>query len=232
MAASSASYDESDVMSIYKKTFNTKIPFRLVLDDEFNGWMELFENATNCSKVLVLPSIVGLTSTMCGPNSMVSTRSGEFSNSLNQFLIAVCDPGGGKSNTYGRVIQPVLDAMKRKNQLNIQLENYTSAGIQKHQVDNKGYGFITGDEGHRFVSSINMKQTKGEAEKAFLCKLWGGRGDANVLANGVRGFDKTSMSACLFIQPEPLLKELRQLQGKKYFYIFQCIEYNKLDLDA
>lgn len=95
----------------------------------------------------------------------------------------------------------------------ILLENYTTAGIQKHQIENKGYGIITGDEGHRFVSSVSMKQSKGEAEKALLCKLWGGRGDSNILANGTRGFDKTSMSACIFIQPEPLLHELRNLRG-------------------
>lgn len=46
-------------------------------------------------------------------------------------MLAVCDPGGGKSNTYSRVIDAVLDNMKSEHNLQIQLENYTSAGIQK-----------------------------------------------------------------------------------------------------
>ncbi|XP_045161986.2 uncharacterized protein LOC123526803 [Mercenaria mercenaria] len=211
--ATQMSYDENDVLNLYKKAFNIKIPMHSVIDDDFYEWLTLFEKATNCSKFLVLPSILSLTATLCGPKSDVSTRGGEFSNALNEYLIAVCDPGGGKSNTYSRVVQPVIDHMYRRHMLHIQLENYTSAGIQKHQTDNKGYGIITGDEGHRFMSSITMKQSKGESEKALLCKLWGGRGDANVLANGVRGFDRTSMSACVFIQPEPLLKELVNLKG-------------------
>ena len=188
-----------------------------ILDDTFIEFLDLFERATNCSKLLVLPSLISMTAALCGPNSQVSTRGGEFTNSLNEYLIAVCDPGGGKSNTYSRVVQPVLDHIQQKHRIQIQLENYTTAGIQKHQIDNKGYGLITGDEGHRFLSSIALKQSKGESEKAFLCKLWGGRGDANVLANGIRGFNKTSMSACVFIQPEPLLKELGNLKGKLSF---------------
>ena len=136
-----------------------------------------------------------------------------FSNPLNEYLIAVCDPGGGKSNTFSRVIQPVLDNISQKHGLQIHLQSYTAAGLQKHQIDNKGYGLITGDEGQRFLSSISMKQSKGEAEKALLCQLWGGRGDSNLLANGSRGFDRTSMSTCIFIQPECLLKEITNLRG-------------------
>lgn len=184
-----------------------------VLDETFVRWLDLFEKATNCSKSLVLSSVIALASALCGPNTKVTTRDGSFSNSLNTFLIAVCDPGGGKSNTFDRVIQPVLDNTCKRHGLNLQIESYTTAGIQAHQISNKGYGLITGDEGHRFLSSVNIKQNKGEAEKALLCKLWGGKGDTNALANGVRGFNSTSISAAVFIQPEPLLKELKSLIG-------------------
>ena len=80
-------------------------------------------------------------------------------------MIAVCDPGGGKTNTYDRVIAPVIESITSTGK-NVQLESYTTAGIQKHQIDTKGYGLITGDEGHRFMSSINQKQLKGESERS------------------------------------------------------------------
>lgn len=103
--------------------------------------------------------------------------------------------------------------MCQKHGINIQLETYTNAGIQNHQIQNKGYGLITSDEGHQFISSFNVKQSKGEAEKSLLCKMWGGRGDTNTLVGGDRGFKSTSMSMCLFIQPEPLITELVGLKG-------------------
>ena len=58
-----------------------------------------------------------------------------------------------------------------------------------------------------------MKQSKGEAENALLCQLWGGRGDINLSANGIHGFDRTSMSTCVVIQPACFLKEIDNLRG-------------------
>ena len=34
---------------------------------------------------------------------------GGFRTTLNQYLISVCDPGGGKGNTFYRILQQVLD---------------------------------------------------------------------------------------------------------------------------
>lgn len=87
-------FDESDVLNLYKKSFNIKVPFNAVLDKEFCDWLELFEKATNCSKCLVLSRIISLTAVLCGPKTEVCTRAGEFTNSLNEYLIDICDPGG------------------------------------------------------------------------------------------------------------------------------------------
>ena len=89
----------------------------------------------------------------------------------NHYLIAVCDPGGGKTLTYERVIEPMLKNLYCKQGVKIHLENYTSSGMQKHQIPSKGYGFLSSDEGHRILSSVNMKQMKGEAERAAICRM-------------------------------------------------------------
>ena len=67
--------------------------------------------------------------------------------------------GGGKSCTYGNIITPVVDHVTANFDINVALEQYTMEGIQRHQEDNKGYGLIVGDEGHRLLSAINAKQT-------------------------------------------------------------------------
>lgn len=46
------------------------------------------------------------------------------------------------------------------------------------------------------------------------CKLWSGKGDHTVLAGEERGFDNTSMSMLLLVQPEPLMHELFSLVNR------------------
>ena len=95
---------------------------------------------------------------------------------VHQFLERVPDCGvrfwWRQIQIYSRVVQPVLDHIKQKHCIQIQFENYRTAGIQKHQIDNKGYWLITEDEGHGCLSSISLKRSIEESEKAFPCYLW------------------------------------------------------------
>jgi hypothetical protein len=125
---------------------------------------------------------------------------------MYNFVISV--PGGGKSNTYNRVVEPVLENIAITTGKKISLETYTTAGIHHHQIQAEGYGIITGDEGERFLTTISAKHKNGESERALLNKMWMGKGDFSTLSGGQRGFAKTSMSACIFIQPQILMQEL------------------------
>ena len=80
-------------------------------------------------------------------------------------------------------------------------------------MESGGFGLICSDEGERFLSLVNHKQRQGESERALLCKFWQGKGDSAVLSNGTRGFQKTSMSACILIQPHNFMTELLSIQG-------------------
>jgi hypothetical protein len=134
-----------------------------------------------------------------------------FISCLNQYVIAVCAPGGGESNTFERIISPVMEEIERISSKKISLEPYTNAGLQNHVIKGGGYAFITGDEGERFIATISQKQKQGEPERALLCKMWTGKGDSTCLSSGKRGFDKTSMSTCIFLQPYVVLHEMIQL---------------------
>ena len=167
---------------------------------------------------LVMPALLALTSAICGPKSKVECSGGSFATTLNHYLIAVCDSGGGKTLTYERVIEPVLENLYCKQGVEIHLENYTFSGMQKHQIASKGYGFgLSSDEGHRILSSKNMKQMKGEAERAAICRMWNGKGDSIELSGGSRSFKSTSMSMCLYIQPQPLFSEMCCMTGSDSF---------------
>ena len=206
-----------DIFSTYRKSYKIQIPWAEILDKDVFAWMQIYEKSTNCSINLTMSCLLSLIPALCGPNTFVSTNDGSFKTSLNTFIFAVCDPGGGKSLTFNNVLQPVLDDYFSKKNVPLNIETYTIPGIQKHQIDNQGYGLITSDEGHRFLSQLKSKIAKGESDLPFLCKLWGGKGDSSTLSSGVRGFEKTSMSISMAIQPDPLLHELQFLMKNDGF---------------
>ena len=93
---------EEDVFNVYRAAYSIPIPWDGVLDEKLAVWMENYEMATICSRSFIMPSLLSLTAALCGPLSSVTAQDHNFNTSLNQFLIAVCDPGGGKSNTFNR----------------------------------------------------------------------------------------------------------------------------------
>ena len=210
-------FSSKDVLKTYKRAFRIPIPWDLILHEDIYNWINLFQDSNNCSINLVMPSLLSMTGSLCGPNTRVASMGNIFNSSLNCYNLAICDPGGGKSITFDKVIEPTLFNYQEKTGKSLHLENYTTAGIQNHQIQNKGYGLITSDEGHRFLSNVNSKQNKGESERSLLCKMWGGKGDHATLSTGSRGFDKTSMCINLFIQPQPMLEEISHMIGSDGF---------------
>ncbi|VDI47863.1 Hypothetical predicted protein [Mytilus galloprovincialis] len=47
--------------------------------------------------------------------------------------------------------------------------------------------------------------------------MWNGKGDFTQLSSGSRGFKQTSMSICIYIQPQPLICELTNFTGNDGF---------------
>lgn len=200
---------EKDIFAIYKASYKIPIPWDDVLDRDVYEWMVVFQNGRNCSIPLTMSCLLSIIPVMCGPNTSISTSDGSFTTSLNMFIMSVCDPGGGKTNTHNNVLLPILEEYEKRNAMSLHIENYTIPGIQVHQKENNGYGIISTDEGNRFLNNLRAKQAKGESDVPFLCKLWGGKGDSTTLATGKRGFAKSSISLNIAIQPDPMLTELQ-----------------------
>ena len=100
----------SDVGSFdtYKAAYSAQIEWKSILNQESYDQLELFEKGRNCAMNLVMPVLLALTSAMCGPTSKVECSGGSFATTLNHYLIAVYDPGGGKTLTYERVKELIL----------------------------------------------------------------------------------------------------------------------------
>ena len=124
-------------------------------------------------------------------------------------IIPVCDPGGGKTSTFENVVAPVVKVIFDQKHFHLSIETYTTAGIHRHQADSGGYGLITSDEGHRLLAAINAKQNRSEGEGALLSKMWSGKGDMATLSDQDTGFNKTSMSMCVLVQPDPKCEEAK-----------------------
>ena len=108
---------------VYKKAYKMKAE---VLDEDVLNFIDLWCQAKNCSRELVFGSLLTLTAAISVPGVTVATRN-------ISPIIHVMDPGAGKSNVCARVIKPVLDDFKRMDCSELNLENYTSVGLQRHQ---------------------------------------------------------------------------------------------------
>ena len=97
-----------DVIKIYKSAFRNKIPWNDIAPPDINEFLSMYQNATGCSKELVISCLLPLVATLCGPDSDISNNRGSFTTSLNTYIFAICVSTGGKSNTMRRVISPVL----------------------------------------------------------------------------------------------------------------------------
>lgn len=213
----SRKFSEEDTFMTYQAAYGTYVDWKSYLYEDVFNFMDTYQRGQNVSMHLSLPALFSLTSCICGPKSRIEGQGKSFSTCLNTYLIAICDPGGGKTVTFEKVFEPVTQAIYQETGKKIQIENYTHAGIQMHQIKNEGYGLITTDEGHRIMASINAKQQRGESERSTLCTMWSGKGDHIELSTGCRGFQSTSMSICLYIQPQPLMEELAQMCGADGF---------------
>ena len=109
--------------------------------------------AKNCSLDLVFGTLLTTTSAILGPDPTVSTEYGGFSSSLNIFLVIVMDAGGGKSIVF------MTDRLQDLHGSKLELESYTSAGLQRHMADTSGYALLTSDEGQT-TFSIEIEKLK------------------------------------------------------------------------
>lgn len=210
-------FKTSHVARLYKDSYRQAFDWASLLPPKIYRYLDILEKSKGCPLTLSIGALLPLTATLCGTKCSITTKPGAFSSPLNTYSLCICDPGGGKSATYDYVISPVVDRMLSEHGLRIVLEQYTTAGIQRHQHDNKGYGLISTEEGSRFFAHVNAKQIRNEGERAILCKMWGGKGDLSILSDQERGFKTTSMSMAMFIQPDPLIHEMMQMGSNDGF---------------
>ena len=97
-----------DVHDVYRKAYKIAYNWGNILSDDAMDFLELFERAPNCSVNLTMSALLLLVGTIWGPHTAIECQQGAFKSTLNTFLMSVCDPGGGKSITYDRVIAPVI----------------------------------------------------------------------------------------------------------------------------
>jgi len=200
---------EDDVDVIYAMANSDTFKWDFILDRTSHTFLSEFTKAYNFPMTFVMGTLIPAVAALCGSKTFVET--GNFVNPLNTFTFIIGEPGCGKSRCQGRIWGPMCSMIAKKHGIQMNIDNFTAAGFQKHQIDNKGYGLITSSEGQRVLSSIHAKISKHEGEISRLNNVWDGVGDATLLKDGSRGYDSTSVSMCLFIQPEPCIAELAQL---------------------
>ena len=217
MATTPKRFKEMCVWDIFRNSFEAKYRWEEIMSPQMYNFYDLFQKAYSCPIGVSFPTTLALVAAICGPETRMEIREDNFIVPLNLYNFIVSTPGGGKSVAYSKIVEPCLDMIQEEVGYSIQVESYTSAGLQRLHAESEGRAILVSDEGHRVLAAINAKQGRSEAERAFLNKMWGGKGDSTVLLEKARGFKTTSFSMILYIQPSPLLSEMTVMGGDDGF---------------
>jgi hypothetical protein len=117
-----------EVFGVYRSAYKIDVPWDDILKPTVHQYLKLHEKAFSCPSNITMMSLISLTASMSGPSTVISTKDSSYQTSQNVYLMSICDPRGGKSATFDRVVLPVLNAYQEKHEHKIQLETYTSAG--------------------------------------------------------------------------------------------------------
>ena len=218
MASSTRKLKPSCVKQIYVTACSSKFPWDVILPARLYTYVDTYAKAFSCPISVALPSVLGAIAALVGPETSVECRGTDFSLPLNLYNFIVSVPGGGKSVAFAKIIMPALEEIHEKHGVNLHLESYSSAGLQRQQGETGGRALLTSDEGQRLLAAMNAKQMRSEGERALLNKLWGGQGDSTVLLEKDRGMKKSSFSMVIFIQPAPLLAEMLPMSSEDGFF--------------
>jgi len=206
---------EADVDQIYFSVNDEKFAWQDIVDIASYTYLSNFSKAFNFPLTFIMGTLIPAVASLCGSKTTVKT--GNFVNPLNTFAFIIGEPGCGKSRCKAQILMPMNKILRENYGISLNIENYTSAGFQRHQSENKGYGLLTSGEGQKFLASIHAKLAKNEGEESRLNSVWDGVGDETLLKDGTRGYDKTAVSMAMFIQPEPFIAEMVHLYSKNGF---------------
>ena len=177
-----------------------------ILGPTLKDFLEYYKVAYNCPIGLAVCALLAMTSSVCGPKTR--TQVVNYTMPLNTFSLCVCAPGGGKSVAFEKIVCEPCESILKEFGVSILLEAYSSAGLHRHHIDNRNYALVSSDEGHRIIANISSKEGRNEGERALINKLWNGKGDKTALRDSDRGFNETSFSLAIFIQPQPIINEM------------------------
>lgn len=218
MASTSKKLKASCVKQVYVTACGSKFPWDEILPKELYEYLSVFAQGFSCPITVSFPSVLGSVAAFVGPEVKVQCRGEDFAIPLNLYNFVVSVPGGGKSVAFSKLVMPALDQIQDKYHVNLHVESYSAAGLQRQQTEAGGRALLTSDEGQRLLAAINAKQQRSEGERALLNKLWGGQGDCTVLVEKDRGVKKSSFSMIVFIQPAPLLNEMLPMSSEDGFF--------------
>lgn len=135
--------NEDDVARIYRQCYKEKIEWQNVLHPDVFNYLLNLQKGHNAPMDFSMMTLLSLTSCIAGSGTRMIGNDA-FESVLNQFMILIADTGAGKSPVYDHIIRPAVEAVSECSGINIQVNAYTSPGLQRRNEDNEGYVFVTG----------------------------------------------------------------------------------------
>ena len=135
-----------ELSSVRKQGKELGIPWEDICPAQISDWLDMFSKAHNTTREILLASILPTVACLMG-QSTIKVGCRVKAESINLFLIFLCDPGSGKSPAFQHgCAQPVRLHVEAKEDIPLFVDEFTEAGLFRQLEATPGHKAIIGKE--------------------------------------------------------------------------------------
>lgn len=209
----------TETSSVRKQGKEVSIPWEEICPTLISEWLDTFSKANNTTRDILVASVLPTVACLMGP-STVKVDCRMRAETINLYMICLCDPGAGKSPAFQHgCAQPIRLHVEAKEDNPLFVDEFTEAGLFRQLKSTPGHKAIIGKEeaSQFFDQLLGASREKSRIDMERMIQLYDGstwvytRGDKSAR----QVIDSPGVSVSGYSQPNrffPIYVKLKERQ--------------------
>lgn len=166
----------AEAPSVRKQGKEVSIPWEEICPALISEWLDTFSKANNTTRDILLASVLPTVACLMGP-STVKVDCRMRTESINLYMICLCDPGAGKSPAFHHgCAQPIRLHVEAKEDNPLFVDEFTEAGLFRQLKSTPGHKAIIGKEeaSQFFDQLLGASREKSRIDMERMIQLYDG----------------------------------------------------------
>ena len=166
----------AEAPSVRKQGKEVSIPWDEICPTFISEWLDTFSKANNTTRDILLASVLPTVACLMGP-STVKVDCRIRAETVNLYMICLCDPGAGKSPAFQHgCAQPIRLHVEAKEDNPLFVDEFTEAGLFRQLKSTPGHKAIIGKEeaSQFFEQLLGASREKSRIDMERMIQLYDG----------------------------------------------------------